>query len=134
MSLDTPKNVAFRASIVTAVIVSVVYLIADLLLDGSYPWLSALAILLLTFGIGYLVFYQSVERFIYQKLRVVYKTIHNLKRGKGIPKQTFDMNEDVLEKVNQDVQHWADDKINEIRDLRKKDTLEKSLSETWLTS
>jgi two-component system phosphate regulon sensor histidine kinase PhoR len=125
MSLDTPKNVAFRAAIITSVTVCVVYLIAELLLDGSYPWLSALAILVFTFGVSYLIFYQHVEKFIYQKLRVVYKTIHNLKRGKGKPKQTFDMNEDVLEKVNQDVQHWADDKINEIRDLRKKDTFRK---------
>lgn len=125
MAADTPKNVALRAAVFTALIVCILYLIGDLLLLKDYVWLSALALFAITFLVSYLIFYRYVERFIYQKLRLVYKTIHNLKRGKGKPKQTFNMNEDVLEKVNLDVQHWADDKINEIRDLRKKDTFRK---------
>ncbi|MFA7138663.1 MAG: ATP-binding protein, partial [Bacteroidales bacterium] len=60
----------------------------------------------------------TLENFFYKKIKLIYKTIHNLKRPKGQKTSTIDVNErDVLEKVNTEVREWAESQRQIISDL-----------------
>ncbi|NNE55070.1 MAG: sensor histidine kinase [Flavobacteriales bacterium] len=74
----------------------------------------------MTFFVAYAVTFWSIERFIYQKIKVIYKTIHRFKRGGQKP--DLDMDEDVLDEVKNNVANWADDRVHEIRELQAKDS------------
>lgn len=64
----------------------------------------------------YLVIYYLLEKLITQKIRLLYRTIHNYKINRGdFPVK---MNEDVLGKTEKEVLAWADNSREEIEKLR----------------
>ncbi len=67
----------------------------------------------------FLVFYFSVEKFIYRKIKLVYKNIHGLKSTKGLADEKMSMSSDVISEVNKEVIEWAKERSTEI-DLLKK--------------
>jgi two-component system phosphate regulon sensor histidine kinase PhoR len=78
-------------------------------------WL--LLLLILGFGISFGIVYYFVERFLYHKVKIIYKTIHSLKtQGEGKPK--IQMSADLLGEINNRVADWADEKIREVKDMR----------------
>lgn len=92
---------------------------------GSSQWSAIFwGIFIISSAIGYLVMYYAIERFIYKKIKVIYKTIHRFKSGQE-DKRGLSMKEDMLETVNKDVLNWAESRIREIRDLREKDSFRK---------
>lgn len=120
MSAITPRNVAARTAFLITVIVVVLLLIGHWVFPD---WVSQQAIViagLVGFVAAYFSVAWSVERFIYQKVKIIYKTIHRFKREGSGP--DVDMKEDVLEEVNNDVLKWADDRLDEIRTLREADS------------
>ena len=71
---------------------------------------------------SYFVIYYAIEEFINQRIKVLYKTISKMK-GSGDPQ--INMDEDVIEKVNQDVMDWASEQIEEVTILRETDSFRK---------
>ncbi len=67
--------------------------------------------------------YMFIERFLYSKVKVIYKTIHSFKTQSE--KKGFEMSTDILGEVNQDVAHWAEEKIGEIKELQHADNFRK---------
>lgn len=70
---------------------------------------------------GYFLVIWLIEKFIHQKIKIIYKTIHNLRRqaGKGIQ---FNLSEDILKQVNRDVITWADVQKKEIKKLQDRES------------
>lgn len=71
--------------------------------------------------LSYFLFYYILETFIYRKIKLVYKTIHNLKLNrftKDILGKKFRTN-DPLTDVQEEVQQWAEDSQKEIESLKK---------------
>jgi two-component system phosphate regulon sensor histidine kinase PhoR len=71
--------------------------------------------------IAYFIFYIAVERFIYRKIKLVYKTIHNLKLDR-FTKDILGKNirtEDPISDVEEEVKDWAEKKNKEIEILKK---------------
>ena len=66
----------------------------------------------------YLVVWQVIENFIYKKIRILYKTIHNLKA----PKQKATIDANWLENAEKEVVKWAEDQKNEVENLKKLET------------
>ena len=58
-----------------------------------------------------------VNRFIYDRIKLIYKTIHNLKTPKSQLKAIIKNDDDPLESVNKDVVTWAETKQQEIETL-----------------
>lgn len=117
MQTYTPLRLSlFAASMVTAAFVAV-FVFSGLFFYDSLSWK-----LLIFGGVGLFVFtvflFKLVlEKFLYEKIRLIYKTIHDLKVPKG--QQTGISNEDILNRANQDVLDWARDRKKEIDDLRR---------------
>ncbi len=66
----------------------------------------------------YFVFKLVVNEFVYQKIKLIYKTIHNLKTGKQELKTILTEDNDILETVNKDVVSWAESQQSEIKSLQ----------------
>jgi len=72
----------------------------------------------LTFILSFFLFQFAVERFIYRKIKLIYKNIHQLKLKKGQKSKSVDLNTDIIAAVNKDVEAWAKDQKEEIEYLK----------------
>ena len=120
MNIRTPRGVALVcALLVTAFGTGMAVLISWLY--GVEAPLQALALGFLgLFALSSAIIYSAIERFIYQKVRIIYKNIHRFKSTKERARDVH-MGEDVMEKVRLDVMDWATEKVNEISMLKEQD-------------
>ncbi|WP_395626215.1 sensor histidine kinase [Daejeonella sp.] len=71
---------------------------------------------------SYLVFYYLIERFVYSKIKLIYKLIHNLKLGKDLKDALGEyVSADPINDVEQEVKDWARDKKTEIDQLKEQE-------------
>ena len=77
----------------------------------------------LTFSISFitsfLIFYYLIERYVYSKIKIIYKLIHNLKLGKDLKEALGEkISDDPINDVQQEVTDWAKAKKKEIETLK----------------
>ncbi|HRO42013.1 MAG TPA: ATP-binding protein [Flavipsychrobacter sp.] len=118
MSVFDTKNLSPRIlSSFTAVIISSVNALLSLTLQPK--WYIPLVVFSLTFIITYYLYYYTLQRFIYRKIKLIYKFIYQTKATR---KEEFFYNtilpQKSLDEVNKDVQKWAAQKSQEIEILR----------------
>ena len=82
--------------------------------------------MLISFGIsfvtGFLVFYYLLEKYIYTKIKLIYKLIHNLKLGKDLKEALGEyVSSDPINDVENEVKEWAGAKKREIEILKKQE-------------
>lgn len=124
MAEKSPREVAFLSALAVGFISGITGGAVSYFTQSSYYLNITLGIFAISSIIGYVIFYFAIERFIYKKIKVIYKTIHRFKSGQE-EKRGLSMKEDMLETVNKDVLNWAESRIREIRDLREKDSFRK---------
>lgn len=79
----------------------------------------ALLILGGAFIISFFVFYYIMERFVYNKIKLIYKLIHHLKLGKDLKDALGEhVSDDPINDVELEVKQWALDKKTEIEGLK----------------
>lgn len=116
-TIRTPKSVALASAMLITGLLAATYFFLIYFLEREFELLWLLLLLVLGFGISFGIVYYFVERFIYHKVKIIYKTIHSLKsQGEGKPR--IQMSADVLGEINNRVADWADEKIREVKDLR----------------
>ena len=98
----------------------ILYLIAyltdvGLFSKSSFDWVFLAITSTVLFLVAYLVISSAIENFIYKKIRILYKNIHNLKS----PRPKIEMDSDWLENAEQEVVKWAEDQKNEMENLKK---------------
>lgn len=73
--------------------------------------------------ISFFVFYYLIERYIYSKIKLIYKLIHSLKLGKDLKDALgeYVISSDPLNDVETEVKEWARDKKIEIDTLKKQE-------------
>ncbi|HEX4886873.1 MAG TPA: ATP-binding protein [Luteibaculaceae bacterium] len=121
MNTTSPRNIALYCSLTVGCICLLFFALADVFTQQEVPWLLASAFCLLSFAASYFLFLFFIKQYIDAKVRLIYKTIHNLKTQRGKDVQ-FNMSEDVLKKVNRDVMDWADTQKREINKLREQES------------
>lgn len=123
-TIRTPKNVALASALLITCLLTVTYFFLIYFLERSFDIFWLLILMVLGFGISFGIVYYFIERFLYHKVKIIYKTIHSLKsQSEGKPK--IQMSEDVLGEVNNRVAGWADEKIKEVKELRSADNYRK---------
>jgi len=124
MNVLTPRGVA----IASAMVITLFGMGMSALVLGMYdvhPPVQAFAVGALgLFVLSMAIIYATIERFIYQKVRIIYKNIHRFKSTKERAKD-LRMNEDVMEKVQQDVMDWAQERVQEISLLKEQESFRK---------
>ncbi len=86
--------------------------------------------LLISFGVSFvtsfLVFYYLLEKYIYNKIKLIYKLIHNLKLGKDLKEALGEyVSSDPINDVENVVKEWAGAKKQEIDLLKKQEQFRK---------
>ncbi|WP_443937324.1 sensor histidine kinase [Pedobacter sp. MW01-1-1] len=75
-----------------------------------------------SFMCSFLVFYYLLEKYIYTKIKLIYKLIHNLKLGKDLKDALGEyVSSDPINDVEQEVKEWAGAKKKEIDMLKKQE-------------
>lgn len=118
MSVWDTKNLSPRIlSLFTALIISSVNALLSLIVDRQ--WYVPLVVFAITFLITYWLYYFTLQKFIYRKIKLIYKFIYQTKATK---KEEFFYNnilpQKSIEEVSKDVQKWANQRSQEIELLR----------------
>ncbi|PAW92470.1 two-component sensor histidine kinase [Mucilaginibacter sp. MD40] len=88
----------------------------------QHKWYDMMITFLVTFITSYLVFYYLIEKYIYSKIKLIYKLIHNLKLGRDLRDALGEhVTADPINDVEQEVKEWARQKKSEIDDLKKQE-------------
>jgi len=112
------RNLISSTAIVISVTLTLVFSILELIWFGNFNFSKSAISLLVVFAVAYLMVSYVVNQFIYEKIKLIYKTIHNLKTPKSEIKSMLREDSDALKTVNQDVISWAENKQEEIQLLR----------------
>jgi len=123
MTRQSPFSVALLTAI-TVSLGSMLLLLGTLFLFSvPFEWIQIVVFSVLFFGVSWLLIYKFLQRFIYSKIKLIFRNVHSLNMDRGNFK--LDMTKDVLGDVNKEVVEWAEDRMAEIEDLREKENFRK---------
>lgn len=122
--LDT-KNLSPRfLSLITASVVAAANTLLSLLLRPE--WWEVCLVAGVTFIITYSLYYYTLQRFIYRKIKLIYKFIY---QTKATPREEFFyktiLPQKSIEEVSKDVEQWAASRRDEIDLLRRNEQFRK---------
>ncbi len=87
-----------------------------------HSWYDMLITFSLTIIVSFLVFYYLIEKYVYSKIKLIYKLIHNLKLGRDLRDALgVNLSSDPINDVEAEVKAWAKEKKIEIDELRKQE-------------
>ena len=85
-------------------------------------WVDFIITFTVSIIITYAVFYYLIERFVYSKIKLIYKLIHNLKLGRDLKDALGEyVSADPINDVEHEVKEWARDKKTEIDRLKEQE-------------
>lgn len=113
-----PKHFALTSAILISLVTVIVSLFLMTFLNKSTILLLAI-VGITVFLFTYSFLKKVIESFIYDKIKIIYKTIHSLKRSKDEDKNKLNISGDTLEMVNRQVLEWGESKTREIEELQK---------------
>ncbi len=117
-----PRKLSAVISAFISIFVFFLYLIIQLLFDDiNFHWSALLIIIFGIFIFSYYIFKLILQKFIYEKIRLIYKTIRNLKLQKD-EKPDINLNNDILKEVKDEVEEWGKEHNREIEDLKDRET------------
>lgn len=95
------------------------YIVASIILNDHIQIIALLITDTGVFLLSYFIYRYILEKFIYNKIKLIYKTIRTNKARKDIKNKDINFRTDIISNVNMEVQQWAEDQQNVIEELRK---------------
>lgn len=117
----TPKQLALYVSLIISGVVAVGVVASLRLTSGNLRYIVPVAAVLFTLLVVYIAVRYALERFIYRKIKLIYKTIHQLKvrtQNQDLRRRIRESN-DVIGDVDDEVLEWAQNRKDEIDELKK---------------
>jgi two-component system phosphate regulon sensor histidine kinase PhoR len=108
----TPRSIAFYTAL------AVTFFVGLFVFFSGLNIIAISSILAFTFATTFILFIYAIEVFIYRKIKLVYKNIHNLKLKKVGPRFPEFQSSDPITDVENEVRNWAEAKFTEIEQLR----------------
>ena len=119
MKESSPRKLALFSAMIVSLTMMVLLTLQYLLAGYFQQWIILLAGTSFVFLLSYVLFKYILNRFIYDKIRLIYKTIRDLKAPKGKRRENIFSERDLISLANEEVAAWASDKTKEIEDLKK---------------
>lgn len=113
----TPRQIALASAAIISVYALLFLFVGgklDLLSNWVIYFLFPLTLLVLSYLIN--IFY--LKRYIYRKVKVIYKTIHRHKRSPKEKSNSIEVNTNIIEEVEKEVNDWADQQKQELERFR----------------
>jgi two-component system phosphate regulon sensor histidine kinase PhoR len=121
MREKSPKELALLTCLAVGFVTFGLIIGATKVISNNANTFLATVVAIPVIVLTYLVVYFVVKEFIYEKIKLIYKTINQEKiERKGDAKALMDGN--ILANVNRQVVHWASDQKREIAELKEKET------------
>lgn len=118
MKTTNPRRIALINALLVTGIVLVVFVSMAYIIKPS-TFILLLVILATLFITAFLAFRYTLEKFIYDKIKLIYKTIHNFKVQNREKREQTHTKPDMIEKARQEVIAWSEERMQEIENLRK---------------
>ena len=115
----TPQEISLYSAILVGAVVALIgvgFAAARLMAWWSVALLTVVAI-----AAGYLIFLYYLKRYIYRKIKLVYKTIHQHKLTPEEKSNAVNVREDIIEQVQEDVESWMEEQNQQIAELKRFD-------------
>lgn len=110
----SPKQIALFVALLTALVGSLGVVII-LLLEGSAAFNARwLVFPIFLFGASYWIALVYIKKYIYRKIKLIYKTIHQHKVSPQEKAAPVDINSHIMEDVEREVNEWAERQEEEI--------------------
>jgi two-component system, OmpR family, phosphate regulon sensor histidine kinase PhoR len=119
MNLSTSQRLSILASLAIVAGFSIAYSLITYLYKSQWSPAIFFSVNALIFPLSYLTYKFILDKFIYEKIRLIYKTIHQLKSPKKDQKTEILGKKDILEQTNIEVLEWTKSHLQEVNDLRK---------------
>ena len=120
MRFTNPVRLALIISFSIILFNSLVYLLLVLMRVTTYNIVAILTIDVLLLFFTYFLIKNILGKFIFEKIKVIYKIIQSLKLSRAGKKALrTGLGEDMINQVSRDVMDWAEDKKSEIEQLQK---------------
>ncbi len=115
----TPRQLGIYMAVMLAITMLLMLSILRIIFGGQLMWWHIGLLTVLSFGIAYAINIAALERFIYRRVKLIYKTIHNIKTPKGDKSKTMNMDRHLIDQVEEEVTNWAKERDTEIENLKK---------------
>lgn len=116
----TPRQVALIAALAVSLVVAGLLLGLDRFGQDGPDMLWSVLMVVVVFGVAYASVSYGIDRFVHSRIKVLYRTVHDLKRSRKEPDR-IDLRGDVLSKVSDEVTAWATERRTEIRELQERE-------------
>lgn len=116
LNFSEPAKVAIKIAVLIGIFTAVTLLVLRTIASLAVSVWLCLAIALLVFAFAYFTINILINKFISEKIRLIYKTIRTSK----LPKETDkSFNKSSLDNVNREVAEWSETKKKEIDELKR---------------
>lgn len=119
MNTTSSRKLSLTASLIVAGIFAIVYLPVIFNIPTNWHLWIVLSAQIVLFIASFFIYKYILDKFIYEKIRIIYKTIHDLKSPKKSFRKLLNAKTDIIEQANIEVQEWAEKKVREVADLKK---------------
>jgi len=120
MTLGRPRDLAVVISLIAIFVLGVITVVFSTISEVELPLLYMVLLVLLCFAIIFPATYYLIKYFLQHKVRMIYRTLHELKSARS-EVQHIDMDTDVLDEINRETQEWAREKKEEIKELEERE-------------
>lgn len=115
----TPRQIAIYATVMITTIVTLLIAAISLIpINPTYWWLPIPLIGIVTFLTTYFIILFFIKKYIYRKIKLIYKNIHNFKLSPTEKKHILDPDTDTIEVVEKEVAFWTKERQEEIDTLK----------------
>ena len=118
----TPNQLAYTTALIFAIASFLITFLFNLMLETPFQIKALFLFSLVNTVLCYVLLYAALERFIYRKIKLIYKSIHRMKRSKTSNSlKSVDMNRNIIDEVEFEVREWAKENKEEIDELKKQE-------------
>jgi len=118
MKNPKPYQLVFLASAVILVFYLVTFCIISLIVNAHIDWLILVLPALVLFGVSFFAFSVIFKKYIRDRIKLVYKTIHTLKLSRAEKHLKVSLKEDPIHAVSEEVMKHAVQQHDELEKLR----------------
>ncbi|HLF65468.1 MAG TPA: ATP-binding protein [Saprospiraceae bacterium] len=115
---STPRAIAIYTALILGLFISLVYLL--ILREGQHlnDYLKAAIIIIAPMFFTYVIISFALERYIYRRIKLIYKTIRRAKVSMPAKAVSLTSDRSILDNVEEEVADWAAMQENEINTLK----------------
>lgn len=116
---QSPLQLArYTASLITLANLAGLLVLKFWLFPSLSYWMI-LGLSILVFFVAYFLVFSILERYIYDRVKLIHKTIHQFRtKKKSVVEDKLDLRQKVIDEVEEEVLEWAKDQEQEMDDLR----------------